>query len=477
MPWGMTEEAVTLTSEEFESVRSRARAARLARTIESDIAEAGWPVGMVFGSESELRERYGVGREVLREAVRLVEHHEVAVMRRGPAGGLVVTAPAVGPAIRAMAVYLDHVGATVGNLLDARLVLEPLAARLAADHLTEEGLAALGTAESGVRAGAGQGTPELHRLIASLCGNPVLALFVDVLVALTGEAADCATGVDAGIAHAAIRDAVATGEAGRAEYLVAGHLTGLRTTVKAVDAPGSETAVSTPFRQILGVGHNSKLAESIAHRLIEEIIDSRAPAGTLVGSEASLAARIDVSKAVLREALRIVEYHSVARMRLGPGGGLVVVDADPAPILETMAIYLDYEAVTAADVVTVRTALELACVAAAVERHREEIVTQELAATADVRQSEDVRVGKFAHDLHMELAELSGNPVLALFLGIVRHLWSRHVDDPEFREPRYQESTVDEHRRIVAAIISGNGPLARILMRDHIQHLPLNIHR
>ncbi|MBF4997287.1 FadR family transcriptional regulator [Nocardia sp. BSTN01] len=469
---------MTLTSEEFDSVRSRARAAQLARTIESDIADAGWPVGTVFGSEAELRERYGVSREVLREAVRLVEHHEVAVMRRGPAGGLVVTAPAVGPAIRAMAVYLDHVGATVSHVLDARLVLEPLAARLAAQNLTEQGLAALTAAESGWAYGEEKCTPELHRLLASLCGNPVLALFVDVLVALTGEAADCSrTGVDGGFAAAAIRDAVAAGEAGRAEYLVAAQLTGLRTAVRAGDQLGGETAVSTPFRQILGAGHDSKLAENIAHRLIEEIIDSRAPAGTLVGSEASLASRIDVSKAVLREALRIVEYHSVARMRLGPGGGLVVVDADPAPILETMAIYLDYEAVTAADVVTVRTALELACVAAAVERHREDTVTQELAATADVRQSEDVKVGKFAHDVHIELAELSGNPILALFLGIVRHLWSRHVDDPEFRESRYQESTVDEHRRIVAAIMAGNGPLARILMRDHIEHLPLNIHR
>src|SRR5215213_10290682 len=115
-------------------------AAQVARRIETDIIGRGWPVGESLGSEPDLRERYGVSRSVLREAVRLVEHHQVAHMRRGPNGGLFVIAPDAGPAAQAMVIYLEYVGTSVDDLMEARALLEPLAAGLAARHMTEEGI-------------------------------------------------------------------------------------------------------------------------------------------------------------------------------------------------------------------------------------------------------------------------------------------------------------------------------------------------
>src|SRR5690349_10951425 len=94
-------------------------ASQVARGIEAEVVRRGWPVGLSLGSEMELRERFGVSRSVLREAVRLVEHHQVARMRRGPNGGLFVTAPDTGPATRAMVIYLEYVGTTVADLLQA----------------------------------------------------------------------------------------------------------------------------------------------------------------------------------------------------------------------------------------------------------------------------------------------------------------------------------------------------------------------
>jgi len=59
-------------------------ASRIARDIEADIARCGWPIGQSLGSEQALQHRFRVSRSVLLEAVRLVEHHQVARMRRGP---------------------------------------------------------------------------------------------------------------------------------------------------------------------------------------------------------------------------------------------------------------------------------------------------------------------------------------------------------------------------------------------------------
>jgi len=78
-------------------------AASVARRILGDVVDRGWPVGQVLGSQAELIERYGVSRAVFREAVRLVENQQVATMRRGPGGGLVVTEPTVDAIIDAAA--------------------------------------------------------------------------------------------------------------------------------------------------------------------------------------------------------------------------------------------------------------------------------------------------------------------------------------------------------------------------------------
>src|ERR1700728_3863747 len=119
------------------------RAAKIADRIIEDIMALGWPVGEVLGSEAELVERYQVSRAVFREAVRLVEHQQVARTRRGPGGGLVVTEPTVDAVIDAVVLYLYRAEARLDELFEARLVLEDIAIGLASARLEEQDLATL----------------------------------------------------------------------------------------------------------------------------------------------------------------------------------------------------------------------------------------------------------------------------------------------------------------------------------------------
>jgi DNA-binding FadR family transcriptional regulator len=103
--------------------------------------------------------------------------------------------------------------------------------------------------------------------------------------------------------------------------------------------------------------------------LRDDIVAAGWPVGSVVGSEADLLVRYGISRAVLREAVRLLELHSVARMRRGPGGGLVVGAPDPQASVEAMALYLEYMRVSGADLVTVRDAIELGVVTRVVARH------------------------------------------------------------------------------------------------------------
>src|ERR1700685_3575241 len=122
---------------------SAKRAAKVADLIVEGVMALGWPGGQVLGSETALLERYQVSRAVFREAVRLVEHQQVARTRRGPGGGLVVTEPTVDAVIDAVVLYLYRAEARLDELFEARLVLEDIAIGLASARLEEQDLATL----------------------------------------------------------------------------------------------------------------------------------------------------------------------------------------------------------------------------------------------------------------------------------------------------------------------------------------------
>ncbi len=137
-----TGDAVTseLIASRVDSRRAKL-AGRAAEQIVADVVELGWPVGRVLGSETELLDRYGVSRAVLREAIRLVEHQHVARMRRGTNGGLVIVEPDVEGVIGPAVIYLLRVGATLDEVFDTRIALEELVAEIASQRAAEADIA------------------------------------------------------------------------------------------------------------------------------------------------------------------------------------------------------------------------------------------------------------------------------------------------------------------------------------------------
>jgi DNA-binding FadR family transcriptional regulator len=456
--------------------RPGALAARVARRIEDEVIRAGWPVGRNLGSEQDLQDRHGVSRAVLREAIRLVEHHQVARMRRGPGGGLLVTAPDVAPTTRAMVIYLDYVGTSPADLVEARLLLEPRAAALAAERLTEGGVERLRAAlreEERRREEPGIWSQDpLHVLLGELSGNPALHAFIEILTRLTIRYAHTARHTPkaeavrakrtAGLHHAQIVEAAVAGDAGQAQSLITSHLTETAAWLeshRAGDRPGRGGTVSPQLIESPG----AKLGEVIASRIHHRIAADGWLAGAALGSETELLERYDISRAVLREAVRLLEYHGVARMRRGPGGGLMVTTPDPAASIETMALYLEYRRAGAADLLAVREAVEMGALATVTARRKESgVAGRPGGAAGDGGAPPDV--------FHSEIAELAGNPVLILFLRILTELWRRHTTTQVPALPGAEAATEIEgvHRHILEAVLAGDASLARHRMRRHL---------
>src|SRR5215469_16276475 len=319
------------------------RAAKVADRIVGDVMAMGWPVGELLGSEAELLGRYRVSRAVFREAVRLVEHKQVARTRRGPGGGLVITEPTVNAVIDAVVLYLYRVEARLDELFEARIAVEEIATELAPARLDEQDLARLRAFAEAPEAALTPDPRALHALLASVSRNPALELFVDVLnrVAMLYSAGWQSFGpavtADAAYAHARIAEAVIAGEPGLARRRMRRHLEAeadylrqRRSTRQLL--PDSVVAGSEP--------NNGKRAEAVARRITRVVVGEGMQPGQLVGTEPELIEREVVSRAVLREAVRLLEHHQIARMRRGPGGGLFVFEPSASAVTEIVAIYL-----------------------------------------------------------------------------------------------------------------------------------------
>ncbi|BAX91632.1 FadR/GntR family transcriptional regulator [Mycobacterium shigaense] len=462
-------------------------ASTIARDIEAEIIRRGWPIGESLGSERALQEHFSVSRSVLREAVRLVEHHRVARMRRGPNGGLLVCEPDAGPATRAVVIYLEHLGITLGDLLNARLVLEPLAASLAAERIDEAGidrLRAVLREQEQWRPGMPLPRDEFHIALAEQSKNPVLQLFIDVLMRLTtryalqsqtGSASEAVEALDhMHLHHADIVAAVTAGDSARAKTLSERHVEAVTGWLQQHHA--GRGGRSRRSRRPLDVeAPRAKLAEMLAATIVDEIRAGGWQLGAVFGTETALLERYRVSRAVLREAVRLLEHHSVAQMRRGPGGGLVVTEPHAQASIDTIALYLQYRQPTREDLRCVRDAIEIDNVAKVVKRRAESEVARflethrpgrdEVPTAADVRKAtaEEFR-------FHVGLAQLAGNALLDLFLRIIVELFRRHWSSTGQALPSWDDVVAVEHAhlRIVEAIAAGDDSLARYRVRRHL---------
>lgn len=213
-----------------------------------------------------------------------------------------------------------------------------------------------------------------------------------------------------------------------------------------------------------------KMAESVASQIEEEIINLGWPIGRVIGSEAELMERFGVSRAVLREAIRLLEHHHVAKMRRGPGGGLQIAEPEPDAVTRAAALYLGYQGVGRRQLLEARMTIETQCVELAAQRLDEAGIARLRQALEDEKHPQPS--GMEIHQLHWVIADLAGNEALRLFVDVLTKL-TRTLITPEIRpQVRRGEFQPDAHRvheLIVDALIAGDVPLARHRMRRHLE--------
>ena len=213
-----------------------------------------------------------------------------------------------------------------------------------------------------------------------------------------------------------------------------------------------------------------KKAEIVADQIEQTIVGQRWEPGELFGSEVELIARYGVSRAVFREAVRLLEHHGLAEMRRGLHGGLFIRQPDPQPVAKAMAVYLDFEKVEPRQLEDARLAIELFCAERVAARISEDEVSEIRAYLADEATLAASGQGRRLYDFHVLVARLTGNPALHLFVQTLADLTQRQ--QPALDRNRLPADDIHAaHAKIAEAIIARDGALARHRMMTHLENV------
>jgi DNA-binding FadR family transcriptional regulator len=157
------------------------RATVIAQRIVREIREGRLRSGDPLPAEKDMLLTYGVGRNTLREALRVLELQGVIALRPGRGGGPVVAKPDSRHLASTLALLMQFAQTPFRSIVETRMYLEPLTAELCATR-ADEALSAE-VRDSVDRMSSGLDTEEVflfenqrfHDLIAQGGGNPVFA--------------------------------------------------------------------------------------------------------------------------------------------------------------------------------------------------------------------------------------------------------------------------------------------------------------
>lgn len=169
----------------IECPRRRQLADQVAEELQGRILSGEWKQGEKLPTEFELIELLNVGRGTVREAVKVLVARNILEIRRGN-GTYVVENPGQVEDPFGFAFYTDRIQ-LARDLCEARLLLEPDIASLAAKRATDEEIADIEVYCQKVEDLIARGEPhmeadvEFHKAVAAASHNQVIASVVPVI--------------------------------------------------------------------------------------------------------------------------------------------------------------------------------------------------------------------------------------------------------------------------------------------------------
>jgi GntR family transcriptional regulator, transcriptional repressor for pyruvate dehydrogenase complex len=227
---------------------------------------------------------------------------------------------------------------------------------------------------------------------------------------------------------------------------------------------------STSFRAL----NQRRAFEQIISQVEEAIIDGRLTPGDRLPSERQLAETFGVSRASVREAMRVLEMFGVvtARRGKGPDAGSIVSTGASSGISSVLGLHAALLRIPTADIVALRAVVEGYAVELAAQHAASEHLTRLNALLDEMPKADSVPdFNVLDTELHVELARASGNALLPVLMEALRQVVRQTMVAGHLRLDDWNAARnrlITEHREIITLIEAHDAQKAGAAVRTHI---------
>jgi DNA-binding FadR family transcriptional regulator len=218
-----------------------------------------------------------------------------------------------------------------------------------------------------------------------------------------------------------------------------------------------------------------KAAEIVSNELRREIIRGEIPSGTALPSETALMERFGVSRPTLREAVRILESEALLTITRGAKGGAVVQRPSVDTATRYLALILQVNGTSLAEIYRVHALIEPAAARVVAEGKNPEAGPALRACLQAGREhlDNDFLFGTDTARFRNKLIELAGIPTLSLLTAVLDDIFERcwasltETAGKQVDNQRAKRTGIRSIERLIELIEGGDGAGAEEHWRKH----------
>ena len=215
-----------------------------------------------------------------------------------------------------------------------------------------------------------------------------------------------------------------------------------------------------------------KAADVLADALREKILKGELDEGAELPAERELGEQAGVSRATVREALRILDGEGLIETRLGRQGGTTVSRPSSAPLERSVGIFIRGQRIRFEAVLETRAAIEPASARFAALHRTDEDLDELARCHAKLekasRESDIDGYIKANLDWHVQVVRASHNELLIAFISAVSKAIYVETDVEGFNSPEVRKAVIHAHRTVMDAIRDRDGDAAARRMERHV---------
>jgi GntR family transcriptional regulator, transcriptional repressor for pyruvate dehydrogenase complex len=238
---------------------------------------------------------------------------------------------------------------------------------------------------------------------------------------------------------------------------------------------GSAQKMRSPITASTATGvHAPKAAQIVVRTLRRLIANGELKAGDFLPNEAKLIDQFAVSRATLREAVRLLEADGLIEVRPGARTGARVLLPGPEIVARSASLLLQVSGATIGDVMAARAGIEpiaaklLAQLGTPSEFNElDSIFAEKMSPARDVK-----RLTETTSEFHRRLVDLSGNVTLSIMAGMLDEITERNASAAPRTRGRLtqnrRQQLLSPYRRLIVLLRARDGTAAEAHWRHHI---------